>query len=178
MLLAAAATAAPVDYQLDPGQSAVWFTWFYGGSPVSGEIDIANAQVRLDLEQIGRSDVRVALDAGSAQAGFVFATQALRGPHMFDADSFPVITFASEAVRVQNGQVEVTGAVTIRGVTQPMAMRAMLYRQNGTAPQDRDHLAIELVGTIDRHAFGASGWPDEIGAQVDIRILAYIDRVQ
>ena len=174
--LAAAAQASPATYILDPERSSVRFTWFYGANPVAGRIEIANAQVTLDLERIGQSDVHVALDAGSAQAGFLFATQALRGPRMFDAASFPEITFASQDFRLQNGAVEVDGMVTIRGVTQPMVMQATLYRQEGTEPADRDHLAIELVGAIDRHAFGASGWSDEVGAQVEFRILAYIDR--
>ena len=175
-LVAAAVQAAPTSFILDAERSRVEFTWFYGQNAVGGEIDIDGAEVVLDLDRIGQSDVQVALDAGSAKAGFLFATQALRGPRMFDAESFPQITFASRDFRLADGAVAVDGAVTIRGVTQPMVMQARLFRQEGTTPADRDHLAIELVGAIDRHEFGASGWADEVGAQVEFRILAYIDR--
>jgi len=176
LAVSAAASAAPTGYVLDRDRSSVQFTWFYGQSAVGGRIDIADADVVLDLDRIAGSDVRVALDAGSAQAGFLFATQALRGPRMFDADSFPRITFASEGFRVSDGAVEVDGSVTIRGVTRPMVMQATLFRQPGTEPADRDHLAIELVGAIDRHEFGASAFPQEVGAAVEFRILAYIDK--
>ena len=175
-VFAFAAQAAPTQYRLDPDRSSVQFTWFYGENAVNGRIDIAAADVSLDLDRIDGSNVRVALDANSAQAGFLFATQALRGPRMFDAETHPQITFASDGFRLDGGAVAVDGAVTIRGVTRPMVMQATLYRQEGTEPADRDRLAIELVGAIDRHAFGASGWADEVGAEVRFRILAYIDR--
>lgn len=175
-LVAASAQAAPVEYVLDPRQSRVSFTWFYGESPVSGQIAIGSADLTLDLDNIGRSDVRVSLEAGTAQAGFLFATQALRGRQMFDAENYPEITFSSDGFRLNGGAVSVDGQVTIRGVTRPLVMQATLFRQEGTEPTDRDHLAIELVGAIDRHEFGASGFPDEVGSDVEIRILAYIDR--
>lgn len=176
LICATAVQAAPTTYILDPDRSSVRFTWFYGNTPIAGHIDISQAQVTLDLDRISGSDVQVALSAGTAQAGFLFATQALRGPQMFDADRFPTITFASDAFALTGGGVTVNGAVTIRGVTQPVVMNATLFRQEGTEPEDRDHLAIELVGAIDRHAFGASGFADEVGPRVELRILAYIDR--
>lgn len=168
--------AAPAAYVLDADRSSVEFTWFYGNNPVNGQIAVADADITIDFEAFARSDVTVSLDATSARAGFLFATQTLRGPLMFDGDNFPRISFASSGFRNTGDTVEMDGAVTIRGVTQPLVMQATLYRQPGTEPADRDHMAIELVGAVDRHAFGMSGFPNDVGAEVQFRILAYIDR--
>ncbi|MEM1272211.1 MAG: YceI family protein [Pseudomonadota bacterium] len=177
VFFASNAIAAPQIYALDANRSDVVFTWRFGEEFINGRIPVDAANVVLDLDAINRSDVRVALDARAAQAGFLFATQALRGPHVFDAESFPQITFQSENFRFDGNAVEVDGAVTIRGVTRPMVMQATLYRQQGTEPSDRDHLAIQLVGAVNRHDFGASGFANQVGPEVEFRILAYIDRV-
>ncbi|MEM9756311.1 MAG: YceI family protein, partial [Pseudomonadota bacterium] len=61
---------------------------------------------------------------------------------------------------------------------QPARMLATLYRQEGTVPGDRDRLAILLEGSINRHDFGASAWPEVVGPTVALRILAYIERTE
>ncbi|MEM9318850.1 MAG: YceI family protein [Pseudomonadota bacterium] len=168
--------SAPHAYELDRARSDVTFTWFLGDDAIAGNIPIETATMILDLEAVGRSDVRVSLGADAAQAGFIIATQALRGPDVFDTQNHPRITFQSEAFRVSGNQVQVDGRVTIRGVTRPMVMHATLHRQAGAVPDDADRLAVHLTGAINRHDFGASGFANQVGARVEISILAYIAR--
>ncbi|MBF9031832.1 hypothetical protein HKCCE3408_15640 [Rhodobacterales bacterium HKCCE3408] len=175
--VASPALATPADYRLDPDRSEVTFTYAYGSDDVTGQIPVVSADMRLDLDAIGGSAVRVTLDATGARGGFVFATQALRGPTMFDVEEFPSIVYESAGFTRTGAGVEVDGQLTIRGVTRPMRMTAELYRQAGTEPGDRDHMAIVLTGAIDRHEFGVSGWQREVGPEVTFRILAYLDRI-
>lgn len=176
--LSTGALASPVAYALDRNRSEVAFTWSLGADPVRGQIAVAEADLILDLDAIGRSSVQVTLDARSVQAGFILATQALRGPGMFDTESYPRITFVSQSLTLTDAGVVVDGVLTIRDVTQPARMLATLYRQEGTVPGDRDRLAILLEGSINRHDFGASAWPEVVGPTVALRILAYIERTE
>ncbi len=68
--------------------------------------------------------------------------------------------------------------VTIRGVTKPLTLNAVFYRQKGSAPKDLSKLSILLTGSISRAAFGATGYPKLVGDRIDLRILARIRQVE
>lgn len=172
----AAARAAPEQYRLDIARSVVSFTYTLDGTPTSGRIPIVAADMRLDLDNLPASRVNVTLDATRARTGFFIATEAMRGPKVLDTARHPLIRFRSVAIRGSLRRATVTGMLTIRGVTRPMTLDAVLGRQQGTAPTDRDRLIVLLTGTISRAAFGASGYPGLVADPIDLRIVARIDR--
>lgn len=53
---------------------------------------------------------------------------------------------------------------------------AQLFRQAGHEAGDLDHLSVLLTGQLDRHVFGASGYPELVGPQIDLRILVRMER--
>lgn len=173
-LAAEPARAAPQNYVLDAGGTEVGFTWFFGPDAVSGTMPIRSAQITLDFDNLPASHVDVMLDVAHANAGFPFADQAMRGPQMLDARSYPQISFVSRRIMPSDKGATIEGDMTIRGVTRPATLAAELYRQSGTEPEDRSRLVILLTGRLDRRDFGADGWPDMVGPEVRLRILARI----
>ena len=83
--------------------------------------------------------------------------------------------FAQSAADVVFEQITPLGDLTIRGVTQPVTLRAELYRTKGSAAGDNSHLTVRLTGRVNRSAFGATGWSDMVGDEVRIIITARID---
>lgn len=175
-LIPAPTLATPALYQLDTTASTVGFETDFGPDLITGRMPIARADLTLDFASVAASHVAVTLDAAQADASFPFAAQAMKGPKVLDAKDFPQITFESTAVRPKGDGAEVTGRVTIRGVTQPMVMQAMIWRQKGHEAGDLSHLTVRLTGAISRSAFGAAGWADMVGDQVRFDILARIAR--
>lgn len=175
-LLPATAFAEPRAYAIDRTQTSVDFVWRLGADAVTGSIPLLDADVVLDFQNGGNSLITVDLDAAHAVAGFPFATQAIRGPKIFASDDFPMIRFVSTGIQRDGTTADLSGNITIRGVTRPAVMHAELFRQQGTEPSELDHLAIHLTGRVNRSDFGASGWPDMVGDEVELRIRAYIDR--
>jgi len=114
----------------------------------------------------------VSLDAANARAGFPFATSAMRGPNVLDTGDHPEIRFKSLQVSGQGTQAQVEGELTIRGVTQPAVFQVELFRAANST--DASRLAILMKGSVDRTAFGATGWPDMVRNRIDIKILAEI----
>ncbi|TNE94748.1 MAG: hypothetical protein EP337_00190 [Rhodobacteraceae bacterium] len=172
--LAGQATAAARHYLLDGQGSQVGFSTDFGDSKITGRFPVAAATLHLDFRNVSNSAVNVTLDVYRAVANFPFAAQAIKGPKMLDARHFPTIDFQSTRVRRSGKGAIVDGMLTLRGVTRPISLRAVLMRAAGSDPGDLDHLIIRLTGAVSRSAFGASGWPDAVGDEVLLVINARI----
>lgn len=170
--------AAPSNYTLQPEASVVGFETDFGSDKISGQMPITRADLTLDFKDVSASHVSVTLDAAHADASFPFAAQAMKGPKVLDSKDFPQISFESSSVKAKGDGAEVAGNVTIRGITKPMVMQAMIWRQKGTEAGDLSHLTIRLTGAVNRSDFGAVGWSDMVGDQVRLDILARIARAE
>ena len=175
-LIAAAATADPLQYQLDTARSAVTFTFGFDGKPRKGEMPVKSADLLLDLDNIPASKVAVTLNARGARAGFIFFTDAMKSDDVLSTRRFPEITFRSTRIRGDLKGATVTGDLTMRGVTRPVTLKAQLFRQRGTEVNDRNNLLILLTGTVSRRAFGANGYPKLVGDAIGLRIIARVTR--
>jgi polyisoprenoid-binding protein YceI len=174
-LTAAPAPAAVVDYALDAGASTVAFETDFGTDLITGSIPLDQAAVRLDFDDLANCSIAVVLDVTGAQASFPFAAQALKGPKVLDARAHPQMRFESTGVRRAGEGADVTGNLTIRGVTRAVTLQARISRPTGTAADDFDRLTVRLSGRVNRSDFGASGWSDLVGDEVRIFITARID---
>jgi polyisoprenoid-binding protein YceI len=175
LLMASYTFAAPIDYALDRDQSSVAFETDFGPDVITGTIPLNSADLTLDFEQVANCTISVDLDVSGAQASFPFAAQALKGPKVLDAKSYPRMTFESTSVKAAGDGAAVTGNLTIRGVTRPVTLKAEIFRQKGSAAGDRSHLTVRLTGKVNRSDFGATGWADMVDDEVRIVITARID---
>jgi polyisoprenoid-binding protein YceI len=175
MFLALPAQAAITAYQLDPAASTVAFETDFGPDKITGSIPLEKADLSLDFDNVTNCTVDVALDVTGAQASFPFAAQALKGPKVLAAKDHPRMTFESTSVKGAGDAADVTGNLTIRGVTKTVTLRAQLFRPQGSAATELDHLTVKLTGRVNRSDFGATGWSDMVGDEVRISITARID---
>lgn len=170
------ANAAPAHYSLQPESSTVGFETDFGTDKITGKMPISSAELTLDFDNIPGSKIDVVLNAAAAEASFPFAAQAMKGPKVLDTAEFPTIRFQSTSLAKNGEGAAVEGLVTIRGVTRPMRMQAVVWRQKGQAEGDLSKLSIRLTGTIIRSQFAAVGWNDMVGDEVRLDILARIAR--
>ncbi len=175
LVLTSAAWAEPIPYQLDRENSVVGFTYVLNGAETNGRIPIARADVVLDLDRFAGSRVTAILAADNATAGAFFATDAMKGTSVLNTDAHPTITFESTRVRPTAAfAAKVDGDITIRGVTRPITLDAQLFRPQGATGFDR--LSVRLQGSIDRRAFGASGFPQFVGPEITLDIITRVRR--
>lgn len=174
LLLAQPLAAAPVPYRLEAETSSVGFETDFGPDLITGTMPVAAADLVIDFDRLSNCRIDVTLDAAHSTASFPFAAQAMVGPKVLDTASHPHITFRSTAVRPKGDGAEVEGQVTIRGVTRPMMLDAVIWRQKGTVEGDRSRLTVRLTGTVHRADFGAVGWADMVGNDVRLTITARI----
>ena len=171
-----AAQAAQVRYTLDQANSVVNFTYTMRGDPTLGSMDVTRADLLIDLQNVPNSDISVTLAANKAKAGTFLLSRLMRGAEVLNTAQHPDITFKSTKIVGDLSGAKVTGDLTVRGVTLPVTMNANLFRQSGTELTDTSRLQILMTGQIDRRAFGASGYPQWVAPQIDLRIVARIVR--
>lgn len=169
--------AVPQQYILDKAASNVLFDWTFGERVLTGRMSVQSADIKIDFAALGNSHVNVALDVRSARAGFLFATEAMKGPKVLHAARYPEITFVSSRIRRGAKGALIDGQVTIRGITRPLTLSAEIYRQSGSEKEDLSQLIIVLAGRLNRSDFGANGWKNDVGDELVLRITTHIDQV-
>ncbi len=173
------AVAAPVAYALEAAKSKVGFVFTLNNNAAKGSIPIKSSNIRIDLNALQRSSVDVTLDVRKARTGLFFATEALKGPSVLHTKKFDTIRFVSTGIRLSpsgqlSGGAQITGNLTIRGVTKPVTLNATLFRQSGTDASDLSRLGFRLTGAISRAAFGATGYKDLVDDTIRLDILARV----
>lgn len=176
MLAAAVAKAEPQRYVLDAEKSAVGFSYDLQGTPTNGVMPVTRADLLIDVQDITASKIDVVLNPRKARAGFVIASEAMKSADVLSAKAYPEIRFQARRITGDLRGAQVTGDLTLRGVTRTATLEAKLYRQRGTEVGDLDHLSVYLTGALDRNAFGASGFSDLVGPTIELRILVQMDR--
>ncbi|WP_264212844.1 YceI family protein [Leisingera thetidis] len=173
--------AAPLPYRLVPEATEVRFTFLLSGQPQHGRVPVRAARIRIDPQNLSRSQADITLDARRVRTGLIFATEALKSPGMLDTARFPEIRFRSTQVRLGpdgrlSGGAQIRGGLTLRGTTRPLTLQAALYRLPGTAPDELRELDVHLSGRLSRAAFGATGYPELVADRVNLEIKARIRR--
>ncbi|NGO48556.1 YceI family protein [Streptomyces ureilyticus] len=136
-------------WQLDPARStvAVRQKTMWGMVTVNGTFAgvTGDGEVRPD----GSASGTVTLDAASLDTKHEKRDKHLRSADFFDVDRHPAITFAVRScVPRTDDTVEVSGQLTVRGISRPQSFTARVT--DSTA--DAVTLAAEL--TVDRAEFG------------------------
>jgi len=151
-MTSAVETPAGSTLALDPIHSTVSFSltamgvsvFRAGFAKIGGELRIADYQATLEAT--------VAVDSISIREPAEFRAHVL-GSDFFAADLHPEARFESDPFEVSDGEVSITGRLTIRGTTHAVQGTArwsgVLAEPSGT---ERRHLT--LGGAVDRNEFG------------------------
>ncbi len=126
-LIAAPAFAAET-YYTDQGHTKVQFGWSHAGvSQQYGNFDKVDGVLKLDPDNIEKSSLDVTIATDSVSTGFGPLDDHLKTSDFLEVETYPEITFKSTSV-TQTGDTtaDVTGDLTIRGVTQPATMAVTL----------------------------------------------------
>jgi polyisoprenoid-binding protein YceI len=101
----------------------------------------------------------------------------LQSPDFFDAERYPEIAFkATELTRAADGTVSATGELTLKGVTQPIALTGTVSPASSVDPFGRERLGLRLESAVDRTGFGLN-WnaPNQGGGNYlgdDVKLIA------
>ncbi len=133
--LTGAAIAAGTTFEIDKAHSGVTFSVRHLLTQVTGKFDDYAGSIVYDPANPAAGSVELTIQAKSIDTGVEKRDGHLRSPDFFDVEKFPTLSFKSEKVAAKGkDEIEVTGPLTIHGVTKSV-----------TVP-------VKLLGTMD--AFG------------------------
>jgi polyisoprenoid-binding protein YceI len=153
LLLPALAAADPVTYKVDADHSGVGFSIRHFVSNVSGRFRDFDGVVKYDKANPAASSVEFTVKAASIDTANNDRDEHLRSKDFFDVQKFPTLTFTSTKVVAKDANnLEVTGNLTMHGVTKPVTIPVSLL---GTVKTPKGEKAgFETNFKLDRKEYG------------------------
>lgn len=178
------APASAATYLIDKENTQVAFSWDRVGlTRQMGRFTDVSGAVEFEPEAPESGAVDVTVRAASVQTGVAAFDRNLRSPDFFDATSFPVITFKSTGItRTGDKTGEVTGDLTILGVTKPVTLQVTWlftgehpFGKMNAAYRDKTVSVFSAKGTIKRSEWGLSRVipyvADEIALNIEAELI-------
>jgi polyisoprenoid-binding protein YceI len=169
---AMSAQAAPVTYKLDPGHTMVLFSWnHFGYSNPVADIGIGDSTLVFDAQNPANSSVEVTMPLSNLDTHVSALDKHLKEPDFFDADKYPTITFKSTSVKPLGGnKYEVTGNLTVHGVTKPVTLSATLNKSGVHPMRKVQAIGFDASGTLKRSDFGLGAYVPMVSDEIKLNI--------
>ena len=161
-LLPALALAAPSTYKPDPAHSTVGFSVKHlVVTTVRGTFAKYDVTIAVDDADVTKSSVEATIDANSIDTREPKRDGHLKSPDFFDTAKYPTLTFKSTKVEKAGAGLNVTGDLTLHGVTKPVVLAVTMTPDiKGMGDVRR---AFSATTKIDRKDFGLN-WNKAIEA--------------
>ncbi len=157
--------AAP--YVFDSKHGEVRFSYTLPFSSGKGRFTGVTGKAEVNDAAPEKGNVDVVIDARTLRASDSLSQSELRGSSFFAVAKHPTMHFKSRSIRGKStSSYEITGDMTVKGITRPIVLHAELQPPNGGVRQMR---ATTRIGRSD---FGMSAYGFLVGDMVDIEIRA------
>jgi len=173
-----AATAAPVTYKIDPAHTFPSFEADHMGISVwRGKMNKNTGTVVYDKDS-GSGNVDIAIDLSSIDFGQDQLNVWARGAQFFNVKKYPKATYKGKFDGVVNGApTQVTGELTMRGVTRPVVLKINLLKCVPHPMFKRELCGADASGSFNRDEFGLDAGKDygfkmEVGLRIQVEALA------
>lgn len=142
-----------MSWNLDPSHSSVDFSVRHlGFSTVRGRFGSFDLDVKTDDAGVP-TYIKSNIDASTITTGSADRDAHLRSADFFDVENHPYITFESTSIARHGDELEITGNLTMRGVTNPVTFEADVTGPVSD-PWGNPRLATEASGKINRSKWG------------------------
>lgn len=163
-LWTAAATAA--DWTADAARSKLGFVATYDRIPFETRFERFAADIRLDAARPAEGRMDVTIQTASVNSNSADRDDGMQGPEWFHSAKHPIARFVSRGINVEDGaNFRLTGDLTIKGITRPVAFLFRWTEKNGAARIQGETLVKRTDFDI-----GTGEWKkdDTIGFEVKI----------
>jgi polyisoprenoid-binding protein YceI len=154
LTLVGSAPARSANYAIDTSHSEIQFKVKHLGiSTVTGQFSEFEGELSFDPEAVAAGRVEVTIDASSIDTANEKRDEHLRSADFFDVAEYSDLRFTSTGVKKVDDGMEVSGDLTIRGVTRPVVLEAEFTGQ-AVDPWGNSRVGFEASTTVNRKDFG------------------------
>jgi polyisoprenoid-binding protein YceI len=124
-------------------------------SNVKGDFNKAKGSVMIDDNNITNLKVELTIETASVDTGHAKRDEHLRNADFFDVAKYPMVTFVSKKVmQAGQGKLQVTGDLTLHGVTREITLDVEGPTQEIKDPWGKFRRGATATGKINRKDFG------------------------
>ena len=167
-----AAPSRAEDYGIDPAHSGVHFKISHIGlSWIYGRFNTYSGAFAVDPEDAGKCSFEIKINTDSIDTNNKIRDNHLRSPDFFNVKQFPAITFESTGVKAIKDGYEVTGNLTLHGVTKPVTF-ALVGGKTAEFPPGvpRTGYSTELIIKRSEFGVGKAQFANALGEDVHVAI--------
>lgn len=156
---------AAESYSVDPVHSSVSFGISHAGiSDIHGRFNDFSGTFVIEANDPSKSSFSLDIKVESVDTNNAKRDEHLRAPDYFNAKQFPLLSFKSTKVKATDAGYEVTGDLTLHGVTKPVTLNLKGGHKVVEFPKGTPRIGVTSAVTIKRSDFGMT---TEIGALGD-----------
>jgi polyisoprenoid-binding protein YceI len=168
LLLGSAGWVSADTFKLDPAHSEVVFQVEHMGvSKVFGRFDAIQGTFSLD-DDASKVSFEATIPAESVDTGVAPRDKHLKSADFFNAKQFPDITFKSTAVKKSGDSFEVTGDLTLHGVTKSITVT--LAKVGQAEVQGKERAGFDGQFTVNRSDYGMTFMVGPVGDEISLWI--------
>ena len=168
--------ASAETYGIDPVHSSVGFTIRHLVGRTSGSFADFSGSIAYDEAKPTAASFAGTVQIGSIDTGNEKRDGHLKSADFFDAEKFPTMGFASTSAKSTKAGLEVTGDLTLHGVTKSIVIPVEVLGV-GMNPMSKKPVAgFSAEFVIARSDFGVNSWVDKAGVMGDeVKITLLIE---
>lgn len=179
LLTGASALAQNSTWTIDTNHAQTNFQIRHMGvSTVRGSISGVKGTIVWDANDLSKSSVEATIDTNTVSTNNSYRDKDLRSAHFFDVAKYPMMTFKSTSVKRVNGKLQVTGDLTLTGVTKSVTLDI----DGPVGPQKgmggKMAIGLSATGMVKRSDFnfGSTYGPAMLGDDVQLTIDVEADQ--
>jgi polyisoprenoid-binding protein YceI len=158
-------------YTVDPVHSSISFMISHAGiSNIHGRFNEVSGKITIDKADPAKSSFALSIPVESIDTNNVKRDEHLRAPDYFNVKQFPTMSFQSTKVKAIDGGYEVTGDLTLHGVTKPVSFKLQGGDKVVEFPKGTKRIGMVSTLSIVRSDFGMTAEPKALGDEVPIFI--------
>jgi polyisoprenoid-binding protein YceI len=175
-LLSASLARAADNYKVDSVHSTVVFKVSHlGVSNFYGRFTEPTGTLSVDSADPSKSSFNVEIQAEKVETAAAKRDAHLKSPDFFDAKQFPTITFKSTAVKGSGDKLEVTGDLTLHGVTKSITVPLVKTGEKDTGKMGY-RTGWEATFDLKRSDFGMTNMVGPVGD--DVHLIVSLEAVK
>jgi len=173
----ALSSVKPGSYKVESYHTQVGFSILhFGFTNYSGLFSGATGTLQLDPAKLGTSKLDISIPVESITTTVAKLNDELKGDKWFDTAKFPQATFVSTRVVPTADGANVTGNLTLHGITKPVVLHVRFIGA-GVNPLDKAYtVGFEATGTIKRSDFGVTTYLPAVGDEVQLNIAGAFEQ--
>jgi polyisoprenoid-binding protein YceI len=165
------------NYKIEPLHTQIGFSVLHlGYNPFMGLFSGVSGTLVLDPAKPAAARLNVTIPVDSIYTTVDDLTKELKGAPWFDTAKYPTATFSSTAVEVRGTEAQISGNLTLHGVTRPITIQARFVGAGNHPMTKAPAVGFEGRAQIKRSDFSVSNGVPFVSDEVNLTITAAFDK--